>query len=112
MIKPIVIKAPWLFKILLLGYNAITLYPFIFLSKSPKIKTLKHEYIHIKQQVEMLVIPFYIWYSIEYIIKKFMYENAYRNLSFEKEAYANDTKIYYLKNRKPYAWVKYITNNG
>ena len=51
----------------------ITLYPFIFLKKSyferfgsqkeqRLAKTINHEKIHIKQQVELLVLPFYILY--------------------------------------------------
>jgi len=50
---------------------------------------------------ELLYIPFYIIYIIEAIFKK------YRNISFEKEAYANQEDFEYLKNRKHYAmWRK------
>ena len=34
--------------------------------------------------------------------------NAYRNISFEREAYANEEYIDYLENRKRFAWIKYI----
>jgi len=70
---------------------------------------INHESIHWKQQVEMLVIPFYIFYILEFIVKLFIYGgDAYRNLSFEREAYANDHNLEYLKIRKNYSWVKYI----
>ena len=45
----------------------------------------------------------------EYIIKLFIHgKDAYRNLSFEREAYGNENDFEYLKNRKPYSWIKYL----
>jgi hypothetical protein len=38
---------------------------------------------------EILYIPFYLWYGVEWLIKLFYKGNAYRNLSFEREAYDN-----------------------
>lgn len=71
--------------------------------------TVNHETIHIKQQQEMLVIPFYLWYGIEFLVKLFVYGNdAYRNLSFEREAYTHEEDMEYLKNRKFYSWIKYL----
>ena len=32
---------------------------------------------------------------------------AYMNISFEKEAYKNDSDFNYLKKRRFWAWVKY-----
>ena len=59
--------------------------------------------IHWKQQMEMLIIPFYVWYFIEWVIKLFKYgKKAYYNISFEREA--NQRSEY----RKPFAWIKYI----
>jgi hypothetical protein len=55
---------------------------------------------------EMLYIPFYIWYLIEYIIlliKKD--ENPYRNIRFEKEAYLYQDDDEYLKTRPHFAWL-------
>jgi hypothetical protein len=72
-------------------------------------KTINHESIHWEQQLEMLIIPFYIWYIIEWILKLLVYGNAaYENLSFEREAYENDMDPEYLKNRKMYAWIKRV----
>ena len=40
---------------------------------------------------EMLYIIYYLWYIIEWIILLFKYgSKAYRNIRFEKEAYANE----------------------
>jgi len=70
---------------------------------------INHESIHWKQQMEMLIIFFYILYLIEWIIKTFIYgEKAYVNLSSEREAYAYEHNLNYLKTRKHYAWLKYI----
>ena len=96
------------------NFIGITLFPFIFL-RDPKLtenKTLiNHETIHIIQQVELLVIPFYIWYLTEYLFRLIQYKNqhkAYRNISFEREAYANEKNPNYLKERKFYNFLKYI----
>jgi hypothetical protein len=64
--------------------------------------TLNHEKIHWKQQLEMLVIPFYFLYCLEFFIK------GYRGISFEREAYNNEKNLGYLNNRRHYSWVKYI----
>ena len=77
------------------GYKAITLYPFVFYKGSfPTFTTLNHENIHGRQQKELLIIPFYIIYLIEFLFK------GYRNISFEKEAYGNASNSEYLKTRK------------
>ena len=34
--------------------------------------------------------------------------NAYRNISFEREAYANQRNLNYLKERPLYAWRHYM----
>ena len=73
-------------------------------------ETINHESIHWKQQLEMLIIFFYLWYGIEWFIRLFIngrYE-AYYMLSFEREAYENDANLDYLKKRKHFSWFKYI----
>jgi len=92
---------------------AITLCPFgIYTRENPSEKTINHEKIHWKQQVEMLVLPFYICYLIEYLIRLFLDDgNTYNSLSFEREAYDNDKNVEYISKRKPYSWLKYIKKN-
>ena len=89
--------------------TAITLWPFI-VFKDKKYSTndvvINHEMIHLRQQLELLVLPFYIIYLIEYLILLIIYRNhnkAYQNISFEKEAYKNDKDPNYLRNRKFWA---------
>lgn len=71
-------------------------------------KLINHEKIHWQQQLEMLIIFFYIWYLSEWFIRLFMEGNAYRNISFERESKINEIDLEYLKKRKPYAWMKYL----
>lgn len=74
-------------------------------------KTINHEKIHTKQILETAIIGFYLWYIIEYLIIRFAHifqNDAYRDISFEEEAYNNDENLDYLKHRKHYTWIKYI----
>ena len=94
--------------------SGITLFPFILLreKKYRQNKTLiNHEKIHMRQQMELLIIPFYILYLSEYYLKYLRYRNpqlAYRNISFEREAYANEQDLNYLKKRKFWGFISYI----
>jgi len=101
--------------------GGITLWPFVILRekyqsntsywKARREKIINHEGIHISQQGELLVIPFYVLYILEWILKLPFYgKKAYYNLSFEREAYKYEYDKTYLQTRKPYAWVKYIFN--
>lgn len=96
------------------GFIAINLFGILFVRKDAEItqKVIRHESIHSAQQRELLYIPFYILYVLEWFIKVFIYDNAYRNISFEREAYNNENDYYYLNNRKWYSWIKYIFKNG
>lgn len=72
-------------------------------------KTINHETIHFQQQLEMLVIPFYLLYFLEYLIRfliSFDGNKAYRSISFEQEAYNNEYNLEYLKTRKRYNWLR------
>jgi hypothetical protein len=96
------------------GYRGLAIFPFIFVryrTDKQNIVLVDHERIHLRQQVEMLVIPFFIWYLIEFIIRLIQNKKwslAYRNISFEREAYANEKKLDYLKNRDFWSFLKYI----
>ena len=69
---------------------------------------MNHERIHSAQQREMLFVFFYIAYFMEWLIRLPMRGNAYRNISFEREAYANQRNIDYLTHRRHYAWRHYM----
>lgn len=96
------------------GYIGITLFPFIFVREAKLMQhllLLNHERIHLRQQAELLIIPFYIWYVVEYLIRLLHYKNkkqAYRNISFEREAYTNEGNPDYSKTRKFWNFIKYL----
>ena len=96
------------------GFNAINLFGFLFARKGSTIneRTLNHERIHTAQMRELLFVLFYVLYVIEYLIRIPMYYfdivQAYRNISFEREAYANDEDFEYLNRRKLFAFVRYL----
>lgn len=93
--------------------QGVALYPFILLKYRHLRKDkylMNHEEIHLQQQKELLVLPFYLLYLGNYIVNLFRYRNhyeAYRNISFEREAYANEHDLDYLKKRKFGAFWKY-----
>jgi hypothetical protein len=70
--------------------------------------TLNHEKIHTAQIKELWYVFFYLWYVTEWLIRLFMKGNAYRNISFEREAYDNQYDLNYLKSRKRFDFTKYI----
>ncbi len=92
--------------------SGITLYPFILVRpKTPSKVLLNHERIHIRQQLEMLVLPFYIWYMTEWFLYFLKYRNwwkAYRQISFEREAYENEDDMNYLKGRTFWEFLRYV----
>ena len=97
-----------------LGISGITLFPFIILRdkalKQDK-RIMNHERIHIHQQAELLVLPFYVLYLIEFAIGLIKYKTkhkSYMNISFEREAYNHDSDLNYLKVRKCWAWKNFI----
>lgn len=97
-----------------LKISGIALFPFILIRNSEDKKNkilINHEKIHLRQQIEMLVIFFYLFYLIEYYYWFFKLKNAfhaYQRISFEREAYANEHDLNYLKKRKLWSFRKYL----
>lgn len=97
------------------SYLAINIFGVLFVRKGNKCLLdkfdINHEQIHTRQMQEMLYFFFYIWYGTEWLIRylKCMDSHkAYRNISFEKESYANQHDLDYIKNRKFYSFLNYI----
>ncbi len=96
------------------GIRGITLFPFIFISDKiylSDVVLLNHEKIHIRQQLELLILPFYFWYILEFFLGWIRFKDAnkaYKNISFEKEAYSNEKNLYYLKTRSFWRFLKFI----
>ena len=101
---------PLLFKLLpQKGYRAMAFWPVIFFKQRSLVSNsqiLNHERIHLRQQLECLVLPFYLIYFGEYLfyrLKLKSHDQAYRAISYEKEAYAHEDEPNYLKQRKVYS---------
>lgn len=87
------------------GYRGMTVYPFVIVGDAADKENavlVNHERIHIRQQLELLVLPFFVWYALDFLLKWWYYrdwDKAYRNVVFEREAYANEKSPDYLKSR-------------
>lgn len=113
--KGIVVVSPFWTNLFSAGKaSAVTIFPFIFLQSESFTKDLvllNHERIHIKQAIELMIIPFYIWYLLEFLIRYSQFRNfrrAYYNISFEREAYRNQNNINYCEGRKVWGFLKYL----
>jgi hypothetical protein len=93
--------------------NGISLWPFVFVKeKQPTKALINHEMIHIRQQGELLVVFFYVFYLAEWLFhftKTLDFWKAYHCISFEKEAYSNEHNLDYLKDRKWFSSFKYFS---
>lgn len=95
------------------GFKCINLFGILFCRRILNKIDINHETIHTKQGQELLWIGFYLWYIIEYLIRLIIYRDtklAYKNISFEREAYQNQSNLDYLSNRKHYNWLSKLTN--
>ncbi|MBS1622633.1 MAG: hypothetical protein JST83_01340 [Bacteroidetes bacterium] len=102
----VVLHCPWL------HVSGMALWPFVLIRDREGFtdaSLLRHERIHFRQQLELLILPFYLLYVLNYAVNVLRYKNgekAYREILFECEAYAMDTREDYLKQRRPYAWLR------
>jgi hypothetical protein len=96
------------------GYIGNTIFPFMFLKYKDlkgNIVLINHEKIHLRQQIELLILPFFVIYGLEFLVRLFQYKNwalAYRNISFEREAYRKEKDLDYLKTRPLFNFIKFI----
>lgn len=110
--KGVILYGGWWWRWIPSAYNGMALFPFIlFRFKGMSDRMIRHERIHLRQQLEMLILPFYIWYLLEYMLLRLSGKNhyqAYLRISFEKEAYLHDGTAAYLKGRPFWAHLKYL----
>lgn len=112
---PIIKISPKFFKWFLADWvSAIALFPFVLIKNEKDVhdfKLINHETIHIRQQLETFIVIFYLWYGFEYLIRWMITGSkmeAYRNISFEREAYANQHDSDYLQERPFWAHLNWI----
>ena len=99
------------------GITGITLFPFIILRKEIRgtadaAVTINHERIHIRQQAELLLVVFALWYAASFIagrLRGLSWHDAYRDIIFEREAFDRMYDPDYLKSRKLFSFLKYRT---
>jgi len=93
----------------------ITIYPYIFLADKKEDVLVNHEMIHIEQFKECGWFSF-VWCYFRYYFKYYLeckeLDEAYYQIPFEREAYDNADNLNYLKERKPFAWKKYVEKVG
>lgn len=99
------------------GFSAIEIFGVIFVRRGKQLNklTINHELIHTAQMKEMLYVLFYLWYGIEWLIRLVQYRDrmkAYYNISFEREAYANQYNLDFLESRRSWNWLYYLTTNN
>ena len=91
--------------------NAIALFPFVFCRTTISENTKTHETIHFQQQLETLVLGFYIIYLWDYArarLRGIKGKDAYYLIRAEKEAYINESFPEYLRSRKRWNWLRRI----
>lgn len=89
------------------GFKCINLLGILFVRRGSVMTATdyNHEAIHTAQMKELLYIPFYILYVLEWLCRLIRQKDgrkAYRAISHEREAYANQGNPDYLKEREPY----------
>jgi hypothetical protein len=109
------VLAPWF-----PGVRGLTLFPFIILH--PGIRgtaeercTINHERIHIRQQAELLLVVFAVWYLASFIAGRFRglgKDAAYRGIIFEREAFDRMYEDDYLSRRGWFAFMRYRRKRG
>ena len=110
--KPIIVRNSKLPKALswFMEIGGITLFPFIFIRGEGNEQLIRHESIHIAQYAETLVLGFLVLYLYDFLLGFYKYRNfndAYRSIRFEREAYGNEHDENYLEMRQNFAWLKY-----
>ena len=95
------------------GFSYVNLFGVLFTRRDKPISdvSLNHEQIHTEQMKEMLYVLFYMWYVVEWFVRLIILRDshkAYRAISFEQEAYANQENLTYSEGRKRYRWLTYV----
>lgn len=90
-------------------YAAINLFGVLFAKQDAMLdeELLNHERIHTAQMKELLYIPFYFLYVVEWFFLLIRYRGnlykAYKNISFEREAYKHGSDLSYLTYRRHFS---------
>lgn len=91
------------------GFSAINLFGVLFVRRECAVseRMIRHEAIHTAQMRELGYVLFYLLYFFEWLYRLTQGGNAYRSISFEREAFAYQFDRNYLFTRKRFAqWRK------
>ena len=87
------------------NFLAICLFGLVFSTRPLNPIEYNHERIHAAQQKELLYLPFFLWYVVEWLVLLIKYRDrmkAYYHIRFEEEAYHHQKDLQYLKTRRHY----------
>lgn len=89
------------------GFKCINIFGILFVREGCTMSQIdfNHEAIHTAQMKELLYLPFYLLYVLEWLCRLIQLRDsgkAYRAISHEREAYDNQGNPDYLTERKPY----------
>ena len=95
------------------GFKALCLLKWIWVKPGTILtqRDFNHEATHYVQQKEMWYVFFYLLYGLEWLIKYSIVldaKKAYYLISFEREAYENDTYKNWIQERPRFYWLKYL----
>lgn len=96
-------------------YSAINLMGVLFVKHGIRLtpELLNHEAIHSAQIREMVYLPFYLLYVLEWLWRLLQTRGnsleAYCRISFEREAYAHGSDLSYLLRRRRFAQYRRLT---
>ena len=93
------------------GYRAITLFPFVFYKGGPLTDSeLRHETIHLWQQLALLVVHFYLLYLLFWLFTLLRHRNwdrAYRAIPFERSAYRLESVAKLRRRTMAFDWLRH-----
>ena len=96
------------------GFKAVNLLGVLFVRNGATLTDIdiNHEAIHTAQMRETLYVGFYLWYVMEWLARLiaagFKAHEAYRSISFEREAYGHQGEEGYLEKRKLWSFTKHM----
>lgn len=103
------------FKLTGIDVTGFSFGPIVFFSEKREAvpeSSIQHETIHFFQQLEMLFVFHWILYAYFYALGYYRSgktRSAYLSNPFELEAYDNQDKKDYMKNRGWFSWTKYLS---
>ncbi|MBP5547662.1 MAG: hypothetical protein J6X58_02075 [Bacteroidales bacterium] len=96
-------------------FHAITLFPFVFHNGKPLDESeLRHETIHLWQQLALLLVGFYIVYGLFWLINILRYHDrfqAYMEIPFERSAYELEKETTLTPVTMAFHWVRCIMSS-